>query len=112
MSLTDDGNAESYMDAPPLAGLGGKNGEGGPSIIASILDLLGIHRQVSREPKAEKTQGGGGKNGDAKPATPATPDKTPPVVADVSNALGIPPRRSADSTIPMLSIDPDLFLRK
>lgn len=57
MSLTDDGNAESYMDAPPLAGLKG----GGPSVIASILDLLGIHRQVAREPNTKSKNGDGEK---------------------------------------------------
>lgn len=42
--------SEGFMDAPQLRGGGG--GDDGPSFIASVLDLVGIHTQVAnRKPK-------------------------------------------------------------
>lgn len=52
MAIRIGGDPESYMEAPTLSAGGG--GGGGPSFIASILDLLGVHRQVAKGPKEPK----------------------------------------------------------
>ena len=50
------GLGEEYMQAPRLnvGGEGGEKGKG--SFFANLLDLLGIHKQVAKEPKGEKGQ--------------------------------------------------------
>lgn len=48
------GDPESYMEAPQMS-VGG-DGAGGPSFIASLLDLIGIHRQVAKGPKPTREQ--------------------------------------------------------
>lgn len=57
------GDPESYMEAPVLTGGGGGGGKGGGGIIATILDALGIHKQVAKSPD---------------PAAPATTQEIPP----------------------------------
>ena len=47
------GDPEQYMDAPTLS-VGSGEGGGGLSPIAAIFEFLGIHRNVSRSPKAKK----------------------------------------------------------
>lgn len=67
------GSPESYMEAPTLDG-----NSGGPSFIASILDLLGINKQVANGGKSKAAKGkdsGGGGNAKTEAAAPP-PDKT------------------------------------
>lgn len=86
------GLGEEYMSAPRLnvGGEGGQKGKGG--FIANLLDLLGIHHQVAKEPKGEK----GGKSGEANPAgkitaTGGAPGFTPMMGAQTSPAAQLPP---------------------
>lgn len=48
------GLGEEYMSAPRIQA--GDNEKGSGSFIASLLDVLGIHRQVAKEPKDKKGQ--------------------------------------------------------
>lgn len=46
------GDPESYMDPPVLSGGGGESGGGdGTNFVNSMLELLGIHRNVARGAK-------------------------------------------------------------
>ncbi len=64
-SIRIGGDPESYMEAPVLSGGGEK---GGASIIATVLDLLGVGKQVGKIDKA-----------DANPAaSPSTTQSVPP----------------------------------
>lgn len=47
------GDPESYMEAPRLSASDGDGGGAG-SLIANILDLLGIHKQVAKGEKKPK----------------------------------------------------------
>lgn len=47
--VTVGGDPESYMDAPRISA-DDKDKIGGGSIIASVLDLLGVHKQVAKNP--------------------------------------------------------------
>lgn len=77
VKMSIGGDPESYMDAPQIA-VGG-NGDS-PSFIASLLDLVGLHRQVAKGPKvkevAEETN-----------PLPRPQASVPQVVADVESAL-------------------------
>lgn len=121
--LTIGGDPERYMDPPILSGGGGDSGA--PSFIASLLDLLGIHRQVAKPPKQKDL---------AKDSKPLTQDKNPakgskpkkgefvpkPDVLDTveasvtrlpmtsSNFVPFGAQRSADRNNPLTPIDPDL----
>lgn len=111
------GDPESYMDAPEISV--GSDGPGGPSIIASLLDLVGLHRQVAKGPKVSEVAQ------ETNPL-PRPQASVPQVVADVESAL-IPQetpllpevqnapmstwgQRWIDSIRPLTSIDPDSTL--
>jgi len=49
-SIRIGGDPENYMEAPQMTVT---DKGGGVSIIASVLDLLGVGRQVAKEPKQE-----------------------------------------------------------
>lgn len=48
--VTVGGDPESYMDAPRISADDKDKLGGGGSIIASVLDLLGVHKQVAKNP--------------------------------------------------------------
>lgn len=110
------GDPESYMDAPTLSVGGG----GGPSFIASILDALGIHRQVAKGPKSagkQPTTHGGRQGKDSKRQSKpqaAAPDAAgwQDFLTKFDSAIGIQPFaplgiRSADQNNSIKTFDPD-----
>lgn len=83
------GLGEEYMHAPALQVGGGKGGGG--SFIASLLDLLGIHKQVAKEPKEGKDKEGQGASPAGKvSATGGAPAFTPTMGAPSSPAAAPP----------------------
>lgn len=116
MGVVDE--IDGFMDAPALPkGKDGKNHAGGPSPIAVLLDLVGIHREVAKGPKAPAG------NAAASPA-PVANASVPAVLNDVSSALGTAPaatplvpanttpggtwgQRWIASMHPILAIDPN-----
>ncbi len=82
-SVRIGGDPEQYMDPPSMTV---SDKPGGASIIASVLDLLGIHRQTAKGPKDS--------GGDAAPSAPAQPAATP------ATTQSVPP---APSQLPILN---------
>lgn len=104
--VTVGGDAERYMDPPTI-----QSGDGdGPSFIASVLDLLGIHKQVAAgDNKKSASQ-------DVK-VDPIAPPPNVPIASGVENVLNmvesigdVGPSRSADQNNPFVPIDPDLAI--
>src|SRR3546814_18081587 len=52
MAISFGGDPENYMDPPQMTH--SQVGDGGPSFVASLFALLGIHRNVARGPKEQK----------------------------------------------------------
>src|SRR3546814_21674 len=52
MAISFGGDPENYMDPPQMTH--SQVGDGGPSFVASLFELLGIHRNVARGPKEQK----------------------------------------------------------
>lgn len=83
------GMGEEYMRAPTL-NIGGGGKKGGGSFIASILDLLGIHKQVAKEPDQKKDS-----SLESAPVDkPQAPQSAPPppglsVLDEADQALGV-----------------------
>jgi hypothetical protein len=120
------GDPSSYMQAPTLS-VGGDDSGGTGGFIANLLDLLGVHRQVAKEPKAEEAPAEGevpaAESTPAKPArppidvgsTPARPnlDGLPALAAATQAFTPIEPlpqtfgQRWMDSLQPLQSIDPN-----
>lgn len=121
------GDPENYMD-PPVLNIGGGGGGGGAgSFIASVLDLLGIHRQVAKGPKnkdlatetgpdfVKKEPESNGKKKKKNSAPAAKRDVLSSVdsavtripMAPASNPFAPFGMRSADMNRPMTMIDPD-----
>lgn len=117
MPQTIGGDAEGYMDPPTqqlatLTEVMGLGGGGGGNVIASLLDLVGLHRQVAKGPKT--------------PDVPQPQAVVPQVLTDVESALGptetpvLPPvsnspmttwgARWIESLKPITSIDPNSAL--
>jgi hypothetical protein len=117
------GDPENYMD-PPVLNVGGDGGGAG-SFIASVLDLLGIHRQVAKGPKTKDLATETGpdfkkkepeSNGKKKKNSAPAPKLD--VLSSVDSAVTRIPMapsnnfapfgmRSADMNRPMTMIDPD-----
>lgn len=115
------GDPESYMD-PPRLNVGGGKGKGGGGFIASILDALGVNRQVAKGPKVKS---------DTVALAAVTPQPTTslagqtanvstvslPILNQASQALkpfdfGTPHSGYVALTPPMQTIDPDLLFKK
>lgn len=116
-SIRIGGDPESYMEAPQITVGGGKKGGG---LIASVLDALGIHKQVAKGPDNPGTDS----DKAATPAAPAAPTGTTqsvppapanlPVLNDAESAFKpIEPlpsdwgQRYLDSLKPLKTIDPN-----
>lgn len=110
------GDPESYMD-PPGGSLEGASGlfAPGAGLIATVLDAIGVHRQVAKPPKdgnkkGESKKGGEENSGGASNAAPMTI----PVVEEVQSMLepSMPMndwgKRFVDSLGPLTTIDPNL----
>src|SRR3546814_9680108 len=52
MSISFGGDPENYMDPPQMTH--SQVGDGGPSFVALLFELLGIHRNVARGPQEQK----------------------------------------------------------
>lgn len=104
--VTVGGDPESYMEAPRI-----QSGDGdGPSFIASILDMLGIHKQVAKGPKEESQ---------APAPIQVAPPPDVPVASGVDDLLNMvesisptSPSRSADRQNAFMPIDPDAIFLK
>ncbi len=77
------GDPESYMD-PPRGSLEGLSG--GPSFIAGLLDMLGVHKQVAAEPAKPESTTNPGKSGDAKASGPAPSSVSPELMKVLDDA--------------------------
>lgn len=117
-SISFGGDPESFMEAPRMENkaltdvIGG--GIGNP--IAVLMDLVGIHRQVAKEPKADSSA-----EKDIKPAAPQatvpqvvtdmesvfTPRETPITPALQSAPMSSWGQRWLDSMKPLQTIDPN-----
>ncbi len=92
-SIGFGGDAESFMDAPVMENKALTDSLGGGSIIAQLLDLVGIHRQVAKAPKQDDD------NAAKTPtAVPESAAVVPAVLTDVASAL-------ASTPSPMTPID-------
>lgn len=131
----DFGGDNEYISAAEKARRDAES-KGGPSIIASVLDALGIHRQVAKEPKASSAANGTpdlgveqGKANAAPKPQPVTNESgdvvgtvtpKPSVLDQAAAASGIQPLPMTTSAAPMgnlssqgvprplQAIDPDL----
>lgn len=83
------GDPEQYMEAPTLPVSKGFGGPG--SFIASLLDAIGVHRQVAKGPKTE----GGDKKESSKTPPPPAPEAAPARVQE-------PPRAPLPPSLPIL----------
>ncbi len=102
------GDPESYMD-PPRGSLEGLSG--GPSFIAGLLDMLGVHKQVAAEPAKPESTTSPGKSGDAKASGPApAPSSVSPelmkVLDDAESAFK--PMFGAGGMQPLKGFDPSI----
>lgn len=86
------GDPESYMDAPQISVGGGEGGGGGGGFIASLLDLLGIHREVAKGPKKSKKneETTATSNTTAPPSLYTPPVPVLPVLGEAEAIFGIP----------------------
>lgn len=121
----DFGGDNEYVSAAESA----RKSAGGPSIIASVLDALGIHRQVAKEPKTPDLGVEQGKANTAPKPQPVTNESgdvvgtvtpKPSVLDQAAAASGIQPLPMTTSAAPMgnlssqgvprplQAIDPDL----
>lgn len=118
MGIMFGGDAENFMEAPRMENKSLSESLG-VNPVAAFLDLIGVHRQVARGPKPTE---------EAKGEKVFTPQITSPsVLTEVQSALATPPapitpvttdsaitpwgQRWLDSNKPLLSVDPDDFLR-
>lgn len=92
------GMGEEYMSAPRLNVGGGSGGKGGGGLIASVLDLLGVGRQVAKDPKkkvkdkpVQKKPGQGSSPAGKVTATGGAPAFTPMMGAQTSIPAAAPP---------------------
>lgn len=105
------GAPESYMDPPRMQSGGG--GKGGGGLIASILDALGIGKQVAKEPVVKSDSAApAAESGTTQSAQPTSVDM--PVLNDAESAFQpITPlpsdwgQRYLDSMQPFKTIDPN-----
>lgn len=122
MSIMFGGDAESFMEAPRMENKSASESLGF-SPIAALLDLVGINRQVAKEPKK--------KEGESEVATPPAqpPTSSPAVLTDLETMLKpqtqmaplapldqnqpLTPwgQRWLESNKPLMTVDPDLFLK-
>lgn len=108
-SVTVGGDPESYMDPPRI-----NSGEGGPSIIASILGLLGVTGTATKAPEPEK-QFSPEITPPAKPATTQLPalDAAEIAFQPFKPALpepGSTAERYMQSLRPLIPIDPNFAI--
>ena len=120
MSIMFGGDAESFMEAPRMENKS-LTETMGLNPIAAVLDLVGIHRQVAKEPKPAE----GDKSAKDTVFQPAI--TTPSVLNDVATALSAPVevpvlpveqdsamtpwgKKWLESNKPLMSVDPDDFL--
>jgi hypothetical protein len=115
-SIRFGGDAESFMEAPEQSHASLSDIMGGGSIIASLLDLVGIHRQVAKGPKDPAGP-------EAASATPPAPAQVPQVLTDVASVFTpqevpvVPTTQNApmtgwgqrwlDSLKPLTAVDPN-----
>lgn len=112
------GDPEQYMD-PPSITKSDSPGEGAGSFIASILDAIGVHRQVAKGPK--ESEGGKGKKKAGQPQDQLVglasdgPVQTALPVLDSATSLFAAPNQQPltafgqkwmDSVAPIMTIDP------
>jgi hypothetical protein len=114
-SIGFGGDPESFMEAPRMENKGLAETFGGGSFIASLLDLVGIHRQVAKGPKPSKAEQ---TSQDAIP-TPSvpqvltdiesilTPQETPIVPMTENAPLTTWGRNWIQSLQPLTKIDPN-----
>lgn len=118
MGIMFGGDPESFMVAPRME-TGALTSKLGVSPIAAILDLLGVHRQVAKGPKPAESG--------SKDSVPMPAATSPSVLTEVQNALTTPPapitpvnsdapltpwgKRWLESNQPLMSVDPDDYLR-
>lgn len=108
MKFKVGGDPESYMDPPALAG-----DSDGPSIFATILDALGIHKQVAKGDSKKK-----GKPEVTSPSATEAPAVQPVATPDILGSLSqtlIPDagaeltpfgQKWMDSVKPLMTFDP------
>ena len=121
MGIMFGGDPESFMEAPRMENKS-LTGSLGMNPIAAFLDLIGVHKQVAKEPKAPSGE---------KAPDPSVPPvaTTPAILNDVQNALAPQPgqgeitpivkdqpltpwgKRWLESNRPLQSIDPDSIFR-
>lgn len=83
-TISFGGDAENFMDAPRMENKGiAETFTGGGNIISTLLDLVGIHRQVAKGPKDDSKMGP--TDAAADPVRQAA--VVPKVLTDVSSAL-------------------------
>jgi hypothetical protein len=98
------------MEAPQIT-VSDKKGGGG--IIASVLDALGIHKQVAKEPKSEAPAAPAAPTGTTQSVLPAAPANLPALDSAESAFQPIQPmpsdwgQRYLDSLKPLKTIDPN-----
>lgn len=120
MSIMFGGDPESFMDPPRMENKS-LSETLGFSPIAAFLDLIGVHRQVAKEPKDKK------KPEDSQKEQTPPAAVAPSVLTEVENALA--PKESAitptdsdapitpwgirwlESNKPLLRVDPNDFLQ-
>lgn len=85
------GLGDEYMHAPALQVGGGQGGHGGGGLIASILDVLGIGRQVAKGPKPGKGKDATHTDGKAIDPRGGAPEYTPGMAAPPTAPASAPP---------------------
>lgn len=121
MSITFGGDPESFMEAPRMQNKSLSESLG-ISPIAAFLDLIGVHRQVAKEPKDSNKKGGAEKTfePEIKPiaTTPSmltdleaafAPQATPITPVTQSAPLTEWGKRWLESNKPITSFDPDSY---
>lgn len=96
------GLGDEYMRAPPISVGGGE--KGGGSFIAGLLDVLGIHRQVAKEPKEKKSDSVEGQSTKKQMGNNASPTGM-----DASGTKGAPaftPMMGASTSLPAAAPPP------
>lgn len=113
-SVRFGGDPESYMDPPQMTA---SDKPGGVSIIASVLDLLGVHKQVAKDPKVGKAESPTRTTQSvAPPAGSQAPVNLPSLDAAESAFTPIQPmpsdwgKRYLESLKPIKTIDPNTAL--